>query len=118
MTIFVTGLAKKLLIADTLASVADPIFRSGSPGYADAWVSMFLYAGQIYFDFWGYSDMAIGLGRLFGLEFPKNFDSPYRAVSFSDFWRRWHITFRAGSGTTSTYRLAEIVAAGSARSST
>jgi alginate O-acetyltransferase complex protein AlgI len=92
VTIFVAGLAKKLLIADTLASVADPIFRAGSPGFVDAWLSMFLYAGQIYFDFSGYSDMAIGLGRLFGLEFPKNFDSPYRAVSFSDFWRRWHIT--------------------------
>jgi alginate O-acetyltransferase complex protein AlgI len=89
---FVLGLAKKLLIADTLARVADPIFAAASPGFIDAWVSMFLYAGQIYFDFSGYSDMAVGLGRLFGFEFPPNFNSPYCSVSFSDFWRRWHIT--------------------------
>ena len=92
VAIFVLGLAKKLLIADTLARVADPIFQAASPGFIDAWVSMFLYAGQIYFDFSGYSDMAIGLGRLFGFEFPPNFNSPYTSVSFSDFWRRWHIT--------------------------
>lgn len=92
VAVFVLGLAKKLLIADTLARVADPIFQAGAPGFVDAWVSMFLYAGQIYFDFSGYSDMAVGLARLFGFEFPPNFNSPYSSVSFSDFWRRWHIT--------------------------
>jgi alginate O-acetyltransferase complex protein AlgI len=92
ISIFVLGLAKKLLVADTLARIAAPIFQAGSPGFMDAWVSMFLYAGQIYFDFSGYSDMAIGLARLFGFEFPSNFNSPYCSLSFSDFWRRWHIT--------------------------
>jgi alginate O-acetyltransferase complex protein AlgI len=95
VAIFVLGLAKKLLIADTLARVADPIFQTALPGFIDAWVSMFLYAGQIYFDFSGYSDMAVGLGRLFGFEFPRNFNSPYCSASFSDFWRRWHITLSA-----------------------
>lgn len=90
--LFVLGLAKKLIIADTLAEVAEPIFGSSAPGFAGAWGSMILYAGQIYFDFSGYSDMAIGLGRMMGFEFPVNFDSPYQATSFSDFWRRWHIT--------------------------
>jgi alginate O-acetyltransferase complex protein AlgI len=89
---FVVGLAKKLLIADTLAALAAPLFAAGPSGMADAWIAMLLFAGQIYFDFSGYSDMAIGLGRLFGFELPKNFDAPYRATSFSDFWRRWHIT--------------------------
>jgi alginate O-acetyltransferase complex protein AlgI len=92
---FVLGLAKKLLVADTLARAADPIFKAGSPGFIDAWASMFLYAGQIYFDFSGYSEMAVGLGRLLGFEFPPNFNSPYSSISFSDFWRRWHITLSA-----------------------
>lgn len=86
------GLAKKLLVADSLARYADPIFSRGDVGLVDGWVSMILYAGQIYFDFSGYSDMAIGLGALLGLSFPINFDEPYRATSFADFWRRWHIT--------------------------
>jgi alginate O-acetyltransferase complex protein AlgI len=88
----VIGIAKKLLIADTLALLSDPLFRQASPGLLSAWASMFLFAGQIYFDFSGYSDMAIGLGRMLGFEFPVNFDAPYKAASFSDFWRRWHIT--------------------------
>ena len=90
--LFVVGMAKKLLIADTLAAVSQPLFAQGNPGFCDAWVAMFLFSGQIYFDFSAYSDMAIGLGRLFGFEFPENFRSPYRATSFADFWRRWHIT--------------------------
>ncbi len=89
---FILGLAKKLLVADTLAALAAPLFLQGQPGFVDAWIGMILFAGQIYFDFSGYSDMAIGLGRLFGFELPKNFDAPYKATSFSDFWRRWHIT--------------------------
>jgi alginate O-acetyltransferase complex protein AlgI len=89
---FVVGLAKKLLVADTLAALAAPIFAARQPGLVDAWASMLLFAGQIYFDFSGYSDMAIGLGRMLGFELPQNFNAPYRASSFSDFWRRWHIT--------------------------
>ncbi len=89
---FSVGLAKKLLVADTLAALAAPLFASATPGMFDAWAAMLLFAGQIYFDFSGYSDMAIGLGRLFGFELPENFNAPYRATSFSDFWRRWHIT--------------------------
>jgi alginate O-acetyltransferase complex protein AlgI len=89
---FIVGLAKKLLVADTFAALAAPLFAQSQPGLVDAWLGMLLFAGQIYFDFSGYSDMAIGLGRLFGFELPKNFDAPYKATSFSDFWRRWHIT--------------------------
>ncbi len=89
---FSVGLGKKLLIADTLAALAAPIFAAGNPGFVDAWISMLLFAGQIYFDFSGYCDMAIGLGRMFGFELPENFDRPYCATSFSNFWRRWHIT--------------------------
>jgi alginate O-acetyltransferase complex protein AlgI len=92
LLLLIAGLAKKLLVADTLAAASEPIFSGGTPGFAAAWVSMLLYAGQIYFDFSGYSDIAIGLGRLLGFEFPRNFDSPYQATGFSDFWRRWHIT--------------------------
>ncbi len=90
--LFVVGMAKKLLVADTLAKLSAPIFASGDPGFVDSWVAMLLFSGQIYFDFSAYSDMAIGLGRLFGFELPENFRSPYCATSFSDFWRRWHIT--------------------------
>ena len=89
---FSVGLAKKLLVADTLAALSAPLFADAQPGMFEAWVAMLLFAGQIYFDFSGYSDMAIGLGRLFGFELPENFNAPYRATSFSDFWRRWHIT--------------------------
>ncbi len=86
------GLAKKTLIADTLGEVADFAFTGRSLYWADAWFGVFGYAFQIYFDFSGYSDMAIGLGLLFGFEFPKNFDSPYKSQSITEFWRRWHIT--------------------------
>ncbi|NNL85009.1 MAG: MBOAT family protein [Myxococcales bacterium] len=89
---FSVGLGKKLLVADTLATLAAPLFADSTPGLLDAWAAMLLFAGQIYFDFSGYSDMAVGLGRLLGFELPVNFDAPYRATSFSDFWRRWHIT--------------------------
>ncbi|MBW2495327.1 MAG: MBOAT family protein, partial [Deltaproteobacteria bacterium] len=90
--LFVVGMAKKLLVADTLAKISGPLFAQSDPGFCDAWIAMMLFSGQIYFDFSAYSDMAIGLGRLFGFEFPENFRSPYRATSFADFWRRWHIT--------------------------
>lgn len=90
--ILVVGLGKKVILADTFAAAAAPIFASHDLGMVAAWTAMVLYAGQIYFDFSGYSDMAVGLGAMLGFSFPRNFNSPYRATSFSDFWRRWHIT--------------------------
>jgi len=89
------GLARKVLIADELGAVADNII--GLPGdqlsVGYAWTGMILYSLQIYFDFSGYSDMAIGLARMFGFDFPENFNHPYIATSITDFWRRWHISF-------------------------
>jgi alginate O-acetyltransferase complex protein AlgI len=91
--LFAIGLAKKVLIADRLGNLVDPLLGRGAPlDLAHAWLALLGYAFQIYFDFSGYSDMAIGLGRLFGIELPQNFNSPYKAVSPSDFWRRWHMT--------------------------
>ncbi|MCA9319997.1 MAG: MBOAT family protein, partial [Planctomycetes bacterium] len=89
---FQTGLAKKLLIADRVAPIVDAAFLQSGLSVADAWIGILAYAVQIYFDFSGYSDMAIGLGRMIGFHFPINFDSPYRATSITDFWRRWHIS--------------------------
>jgi alginate O-acetyltransferase complex protein AlgI len=103
---FQAGLAKKVLLADVLAPVADGAFHMvpGADGAAaalaplttlDAWVGVLAYAFQIYFDFSGYSDMAIGLGLMMGFRLPLNFDGPYRAVGITDFWRRWHISLSA-----------------------
>ena len=95
LSFFVLGLAKKLLIADPLSSVSDPIFNqslTGPPTLSQAWVGLLAYTLGLYFDFSGYSDMAIGLARMFGIRLPYNFDSPYKATSIIDFWRRWHIT--------------------------
>lgn len=91
---FIRGLAKKVLIADTLAGVVDPIFKLATPTVAPAiaWLVILSYSLQIFFDFSGYTDMAIGLGRMLGLTFPENFNFPYLARSIADFWRRWHIT--------------------------
>lgn len=90
---FAIGLAKKVLIADTIAAVIDPaLSRYGELSTADAWLCMLGYTYQLYFDFSGYSDMAVGLGYLFGLRLPQNFNSPYKAVDIGDFWRRWHIS--------------------------
>lgn len=86
------GMAKKVLLANPCGFVADAAFDAGSLRALDAWTGVLAYAFQIYFDFSGYSDMAIGLGLMFGFVFPKNFDSPYRADSLTDFWRRWHIS--------------------------
>ena len=86
------GLAKKVLIADPCGKVADTCFNAGSIQAGDAWYGLFAYTLQIYFDFSAYSDMAIGLCLMFGFVIPKNFDSPYLADSFADFWRRWHIS--------------------------
>ena len=96
MALFLIGLAKKAAIADTVAQVCDPIFASvaagAHPSLAEAWAAAGTYALQIYFDFSGYSDMAIGLGLMFGFRLPLNFAAPYRAASIREFWRRWHIT--------------------------
>jgi alginate O-acetyltransferase complex protein AlgI len=89
---FQCGLAKKLLIADLLAPVADAAFSSTELTPAASWIGVIAYAFQIYFDFSGYSDMAIGLGLMFGFRFPINFDQPYRSASITEFWRRWHIS--------------------------
>jgi alginate O-acetyltransferase complex protein AlgI len=86
------GLAKKVLLANPCGKIADLAFEAGSLTVLDAWYGVTAYAFQIYFDFSGYSDMAIGLGLMLGFVFPKNFDSPYRARSITDFWRRWHIS--------------------------
>jgi alginate O-acetyltransferase complex protein AlgI len=89
---FSIGLGKKVLIANPVGELADVAFRADSLPCLDAWYGVFCYAFQIYFDFSGYSDMAIGLGLMFGFEFAKNFDSPYKAQSITEFWRRWHIS--------------------------
>ena len=92
ITFISLGLAKKVLIANPCGRVADLAFDAGALGALDAWYGVTAYAFQIYFDFSGYSDMAIGLGLMLGFVFPKNFDSPYRAQSITEFWRRWHIS--------------------------
>jgi D-alanyl-lipoteichoic acid acyltransferase DltB (MBOAT superfamily) len=97
LTILVIGLFKKVVIADMLARDASLFFNLAASGhreltFAEGWCAAFLYALQLYFDFSGYSDMAIGSARLFGIRLPENFFSPYKAVSIVDFWRRWHIT--------------------------
>jgi len=89
---FCVGLAKKVLLANPCGKIADLAFEAGSLGPLEAWYGVTAYAFQIYFDFSGYSDMAIGLGLMLGFVFPKNFDSPYRSQSITEFWRRWHIS--------------------------
>ena len=91
---FIHGLAKKVIIADTLAPVADQIFAlpANVLDAGSAWLGLVSFALQIYFDFSGYSDMAIGLGRMLGFRLLENFNDPYLATSFTDFWRRWHIS--------------------------
>jgi alginate O-acetyltransferase complex protein AlgI len=93
-TRFVIGLSKKVLIANTMAAVADEVFKTNitelNSGYA--WMGMLAYTFQIYFDFSGYSDMAIGMGKMLGFKFPENFNNPYTSKSITEFWRRWHMT--------------------------
>jgi alginate O-acetyltransferase complex protein AlgI len=92
---FIIGLGKKLIIADTVAYAADQIFSAKYPMLLTpgvAWLGVACYTIQIYFDFSGYSDMAIGMGRMFGFVFPENFNYPYISQSITEFWRRWHIT--------------------------
>ncbi len=90
--LFTVGLFKKAVIADTLALFADNGFGMAGLGLAAGWITALSYTLQIYFDFSGYSDMAVGLGRMFNIDIPFNFRSPYRSESISEFWRRWHIT--------------------------
>lgn len=96
LTLFTIGLCKKVVLADGLAPFASHVFRQASEGVEiscyQAWVGAIAYSLQLYFDFSGYSDMALGLGRFFSIRLPINFDSPYKATSIVDFWRRWHIT--------------------------
>lgn len=96
LSIFVLGLAKKVLIADSLAEIATPIFNTvaagGQPMLFEAWIGALAYTLQLYFDFSAYSDMAIGISLMFNVRLPMNFNSPYKATSIIDFWRRWHIT--------------------------
>ena len=91
---FVIGLSKKLLIANVLGSMADDVFAMTEIQLTTqaAWIGVLAYTFQIYFDFSGYSDMAIGLGKMMGFQFPENFNNPYISQSITEFWRRWHIT--------------------------
>lgn len=91
--LFVCGLAKKVILADSVALLVPLAFGSGgAPTFLSSWLGVLGYTLQIYFDFSAYSDMAVGLGLLFGFSFPQNFHSPYKATSITDFWRRWHIS--------------------------
>jgi len=96
ITIFIIGLFKKVILADGLAAFADPVFAAPASGlelnFIDAWGGALSYSLQLYFDFSGYSDMAIGLSRMFGVILPLNFHSPYKSSNMIEFWRRWHIT--------------------------
>ena len=96
LSLFAMGLFKKVVLADGVAVYASPVFAMADQGqsidFFTAWIGALAYAFQIYFDFSGYSDMAIGLARLFGIKLPVNFNSPFKASSIIDFWSRWHIT--------------------------
>jgi alginate O-acetyltransferase complex protein AlgI len=91
---FIVGLAKKVLVADSMAGTVETIFSAPASqlGFSDAWLAALAFTVQIYFDFSGYSDMAIGLASLIGFRLQENFNQPYLAVGFTDFWRRWHIS--------------------------
>jgi D-alanyl-lipoteichoic acid acyltransferase DltB (MBOAT superfamily) len=96
IVLFIIGLGKKMILADGIAKFVRPAFHAAAsgetPGFTAAWGAALAYTLQLYFDFSGYSDMALGLARMFNVRFPVNFNSPYQAVSIADFWRRWHIT--------------------------
>jgi alginate O-acetyltransferase complex protein AlgI len=99
LSIFIVGLAKKVLVADPLSAFANPVFDAAAEGaeprFAESWMGALAYTLQLYFDFSGYSDMAIGISLMFNIRLPLNFDSPYKAASIIDFWRRWHMTLSA-----------------------
>lgn len=92
MTYFFIGFAKKIFIANQVGAIADKVFSADAPGLINSWWGSAAYMFQIYFDFSAYSDMAVGLGLMIGFHFPRNFNGPYRSVSISDFWTRWHIS--------------------------
>ena len=96
LTMFAMGLFKKVVLADSIAPFADSVFGSSVSGMSldqvTAWIGALCYTLQLYFDFSGYSDMAIGLATIFAIKLPLNFDSPFKATDISDFWRRWHMT--------------------------
>lgn len=96
LTIFFIGLFKKVIFADQISLYASPIFSAAEQGipltFSEAWIGALAYSLQIYFDFSGYSDMAIGAARMFGIKLPLNFNSPYKAFNIIDFWARWHMT--------------------------
>jgi alginate O-acetyltransferase complex protein AlgI len=92
MALFTIGLAKKVILADSIAPVADLAFSTDNPSLFLSWLGALAYMLQLYFDFSGYSDMAIGLGLMLGFRFRKNFDTPYISASITEFWRRWHIS--------------------------
>ena len=96
LAIFTVGLVKKVVIADHIAVFASPVFEGAAagaaPSFFEAWGGTFAYTFQIFFDFSGYSDMAVGLARMFGIRLPLNFAQPYKAASLIDFWRQWHMT--------------------------
>lgn len=89
---FIVGLGKKMIIANNAGALADEIFNQPNVSTTSAWIGAIAYTLQIYFDFSGYSDMAIGIGRMFGFRFPENFNYPYISKSITEFWRRWHIS--------------------------
>lgn len=89
---FMIGFSKKVLIADNVAPLTERAFSGDLLHFIDAWVGLLAFTVELYFDFSGYSDMAIGLGMLFGFRLPVNFSSPYQATSVAEFWRCWHIT--------------------------
>lgn len=90
--LFIKGLSKKVLLADNLSQIYTSLSASDSTSVLSAWIGIFAYTMEIYFDFSGYSDMAIGLGKMLGFDFQKNFDYPYISTSITEFWRRWHIS--------------------------
>ncbi|MDE1167862.1 MAG: MBOAT family protein [Pseudomonas sp.] len=89
---FMVGMSMKVLVADTLSPLVDVAFKLPAPTFADAWLGCLAYSLQLFFDFAGYSAMAIGLGLMLGFHFPENFNHPYLARSLQDFWRRWHLS--------------------------
>jgi D-alanyl-lipoteichoic acid acyltransferase DltB (MBOAT superfamily) len=95
LCLMIVGLGKKVLIGDTLAIPANTLFAAAERttlSFVDAWLGVLAFTFQIYFDFSGYTDMAIGIAMMFGIVLPQNFNAPYRATSLQDFWRRWHMT--------------------------
>ena len=99
VALFVMGMAKKVLLADSLAPYANAVFNAAERGFplsgAEAWAGSFCYTFQLYFDFSGYTDMALGIGLMLGMTLPENFNSPYKSTGIVDFWRRWHISLGA-----------------------